>query len=144
MMHCLLHLIGSTAPVSPVNDQVCLQQMSVPLRAECSTEIVGLLKACPHFRLVGRGFQNQLVLRFQPETYPAGELIMRAGAIDSMIFVRSGVVSQYGAISPSGSVFGMEAIAEKAEISKPVTAVTNVEIFRLSRRAIREVLACAA
>ena len=69
---------------------------------------------------------------------------MRAGAIDSMIFVRSGVVSQYGAISPSGSVFGMEAIAENAKISKPVTAVTNVEIFRLSRRAIREVLACAA
>lgn len=117
-----------------------IKRLSLPLQAECMETMVGYIEECPYFANLGKGCKIQLALRMTSEAYPAGELILRAGKIDSMIFIVSGMVSMYGKVAVAPQNVGAEAISKLGIQRIPARAITDVRIFRLSQQTIYEVL----
>lgn len=133
--------LSHARPGHIAKDQMGLiQRVSNSLQAECAESLVNYINQCGYFRDLGKSFKTQLALKLIPESYPPGELILQGGAIDSMVFVVSGIVNMYGDLCIAPRMIGEEAICDKGVQRIPARAITDVRILRLARSDIRVVM----
>jgi len=115
-------------------------QMSPPLQAECNSSLMATIDRCRHLKSLGSGFKTQLIPYLVPEAFPPGELILRAGRVNSMVFIVQGTVQLYGQVQGPGAVFGEESISKQGIQLMPVYSTTYVKTLRLYRHSLHTVL----
>ncbi|CAG9467891.1 unnamed protein product [Pedinophyceae sp. YPF-701] len=105
-----------------------------------------LLDSVPFLQEADEGFLASLVVRFEPEVYVPGDMIIRQGEIaNEMYFIKSGRVQVESEGHPitvlsDGSYFGEIGILRKAIRTADVRALTPVEVFTLKREDFYEIL----
>ena len=118
-------------------------QMSPPLQAECNPYLMATIDRCRHLKSLGSGFKTQLIPYLVPEAFPPGELILRAGRVNAMVFIVQGTVQLYGQVHGPGAVFGEESISKQGIQVMPVYSTTYVKTLRLYRHSLHTVLIIA-
>lgn len=117
-----------------------LNRMSPSLRADVVRALMlKYIDAHPCFQALDVAVRIELASVLEPVCYPNGELIVHSGPCDAIHFIITGVCAQYGTMYSAGEMFGVEAIMDSGRLSKPVRAVTDVNLFRLSREAVNKV-----
>ena len=113
-----------------------------PAKAHVAPKINSV--ACPIFREMTLDEREQLLLLLEYETYRKGDVILREGNSNQILWIlvhgkcevfktaKNGAARQLAMLEP-GAVFGEMSFFEKAPHSASVRALTEVQVMSLSR-----------
>lgn len=131
-----------------LDEHVILQDMPSGLRSEVAVFVCKpLIMKVPFFKDVSEGFVESLVTSLQPEVFLAGELIVKEGMLArEMYFLNMGTVQVIAngveiVTFEEGNYFGEIGVLHRTPRSATCLAVTDCEVFVLSKDALEEVLA---
>eukprot|EP01029_Cantina_marsupialis_P032359 TRINITY_DN97_c0_g3_i6.p1 TRINITY_DN97_c0_g3~~TRINITY_DN97_c0_g3_i6.p1 ORF type:complete len:869 (+),score=219.48 TRINITY_DN97_c0_g3_i6:225-2831(+) len=126
--------------------QSLLEEMTPQLRLEVAAHCHGAWISKVWFFNAEGGNESQMfvphiALKLQPVAFPPKEnIIQMSEPTETMYIVQRGLVAQLGKVLGTGKFFGEDMILHGAKRHYQVTALTFVDLYRLTKKDMEEVL----